>query len=272
MIVNNRFTSKDHTFAICAYGESRYIEECIRSVTSQTVNTNVLIATSTPNEYLENLAKKYNIPYYINEKMKGRSNIATDWNFAISCAETPLVTIAHQDDLYKPDFAKQVIQEFNKTEHPLIAFTDYAEYRNGKEVSDIKNLNIKRIMLLPLRLHILWKSRFVRRSILSLGSAICCPSVTYVPENLPKQLFIPGYRGGIDWQAWERFSRLRGEFVFVNSILMVHRIHEESETSAIIKGHERSEEDYQMFCKFWPKPIAWILEHFYRKGEEQNNL
>ncbi|WP_029323459.1 glycosyltransferase family A protein [Butyrivibrio sp. AE3004] len=270
--MSHKFTAKDHTFAICAYGESAYIEECIKSVTRQKLKTNVLIATSTPNEYLKLISEKYSIPYYVNEEMKGQSNIATDWNFAISCAKTPLVTIAHQDDLYKEDFAKEVIKNFNKTKRPLIAFTDYAELRNGREVSNIKNLNIKRIMLFPLRCSVLWKSRFVRRRILSLGSAICCPSVTYVPGNLPKQLFIPGYRGGIDWQAWERFSRRKGEFVFVNKILMVHRIHEDSETTAIIKGHERSEEDFEMFCKFWPKWIARILEHFYRKGEEQNSL
>ncbi|WP_022761026.1 glycosyltransferase family A protein [Butyrivibrio sp. AD3002] len=266
------FTAKDHTFTICAYGKSEYIEECIKSVTTQNVRTNVIICTSTPSEYLDLLAKKYDIPLFINEERKYNSDIATDWNFAISCAKTRLVTIAHQDDLYKPDFAKEVLIHLNGTSRPLIAYTDYAELRNGKEVSNIRNLNIKRIMLFPLRPRFMWSSKFMRRRSLSFGSAICCPSVTYVPENLPKQLFIPGYKGGIDWQAWERFSKLDGEFVFVNSIQMVHRIHDDSETTALINGNTRTEEDFAMFCKFWPKPIARLIEHFYKKGEASNNL
>ncbi|WP_026523842.1 glycosyltransferase family A protein [Butyrivibrio sp. MB2005] len=266
------FTAKDHTFTICAYGESEYIEECIQSVTSQSLQTNVILCTSTPSEFLEGLAKKYDIPYFVNDERKFNSDIATDWNFAISCAETRLVTIAHQDDLYKRDFAKKVVEHFNGTKRPLIAYTDYAELRNGVEVSDIKNLNIKRIMLFPLRPRFMWASRFMRRRMLSFGSAICCPSVTYVPENLTNQLFIPGYKGGIDWQAWERFSKLKGEFVFVNDILMVHRIHDDSETTALINGNTRTQEDFEMFCKFWPKPIARIIEHFYKNSEESNNL
>ena len=46
---------KKHIFAICAYKESPYLEECIVSLKNQTVKTDILLATSTPNEYIENL-------------------------------------------------------------------------------------------------------------------------------------------------------------------------------------------------------------------------
>ena len=36
------YKSCDHTFAICAYKESQYLEECIKSVKNQTVNTETL--------------------------------------------------------------------------------------------------------------------------------------------------------------------------------------------------------------------------------------
>ena len=52
---------KNHTFVICAYKESQYLEECIKSVLNQNVKSNVIISTSTPNEYINNLAKKYDI-------------------------------------------------------------------------------------------------------------------------------------------------------------------------------------------------------------------
>ena len=44
----------DHTFAICAYKESPYLEECIKSLKNQTIKSNILIATSTPNDYIRN--------------------------------------------------------------------------------------------------------------------------------------------------------------------------------------------------------------------------
>ena len=56
---------KDHTFAVCAYQESPYLEECIKSLKKQTIKSNILIATSTPNDYIKGIADKYTIPYYI---------------------------------------------------------------------------------------------------------------------------------------------------------------------------------------------------------------
>ena len=271
---NNRrvYTSSDHTFAICAYGESKFIEDCIVSLENQTIRTNIIICTSTPSDHLKEIADKYNLKLYENTDMAFKSNIATDWNYAIDCADTALVTIAHQDDIYKPEYAKKIIEYLNMADKPLIAFTDYAELRDGSEISNIRNLNIKRIMLRPLTVRRLWKSVFVRRRILSFGSAICCPSVTYVITDLPDELFLPGYKVNLDWQAWERFSRLKGDFVFVNDILMVHRIHKESETSKNISDSNRTKEDYDMFCKFWPGWVARFIEHWYKKGEEQNEL
>ena len=42
--------SNKHTFAVCAYKESPYLEECIQSVQNQTVQSKVIMTTSTPNE------------------------------------------------------------------------------------------------------------------------------------------------------------------------------------------------------------------------------
>ena len=50
-----------HTFVVLAYKESKYLEESIKSVLNQTVKTNVVIGTSTPNKYISKIAKKYNL-------------------------------------------------------------------------------------------------------------------------------------------------------------------------------------------------------------------
>ncbi|MFU0826416.1 MAG: Glyco-trans-2-like domain-containing protein [Lachnoclostridium sp.] len=259
----------NHTFVICAYQESRFLEECILSLKKQTVLSEIIMATSTPNDYIREMALKYEIPLYINTGEKG---IVQDWNFAYRQAKTRYVTIAHQDDVYEKEYTRVLLGAMEKSEHPLIGFTDYREIRNGVIVDKSTMLRIKRWMLWPLSYNIFRKSRFVRRRILSLGCPICCPSVMYHKENLPKQIFKPGYRSDQDWQAWERLSRIKGEFVYVNKKLTLHRIHEESTTTAILGDNARRREDYEMFLKFWPPVIAKLLGKLYSKSEKSNDL
>lgn len=261
--------TKIHTFVICAYKESKYLEECIKSVIAQREYSEIILASSTINEYIIKLCEKYNIPYFVNT---GESGITQDWMFAISCAKTPIVTIAHQDDVYFKDYAATVISTYNKSKHPLIFFSDYWELRNGEYTKSNKLLNIKRIMLLPLRVKLFQHSKWIRRRILSFGSPICCPSVAYVVGNLPKPLFYNHFRTNEDWEAWERYSKLKGDFLYCATPLMAHRIHEESETSATILETGRSSEDYEMYRKFWSKWIAEWLTKKYKASEESNNI
>ena len=60
-----------HTFAICAFQESPYLEECIRSLLTQTVSSEIIITTSTDNKYIRGTAGKYRIPVYVNTGEKG---------------------------------------------------------------------------------------------------------------------------------------------------------------------------------------------------------
>ena len=75
----------------------------------------------------------------------------------------------------------------------------------------------------------------------------------------------------LDWQTWERLSKLDGDFYYDTNILMRHRIHEESETSHLIADNTRSAEDLEMLCKFWPRPVAKIINHFYAKSQQSNS-
>ena len=90
--------NNEHCFVLLAYKESEYLEECIKSLVNQSVKSNIVIATSTPNKYISNLAKKYKLDIIEN---KGKKGIANDFNFALNCVDNELVTIAHQDDLYE---------------------------------------------------------------------------------------------------------------------------------------------------------------------------
>lgn len=259
----------EHTFAICAYKESPYLDECVLSLEKQTKSSNIIMVTSTPNDYIQSICQKHDIPLYINT---GEPGIVQDWNFAYEMADTKYVTIAHQDDLYFPEYAAEIMKNIREIDRPLIAFCDYGEVRDGQVVESNRLLKVKRMMLFPLKNSNCQKSKFVRRRILSFGCPICCPSVTFVKENLPQTVFEKGYRSDEDWQAWEKISKCKGSFVYVDKILMGHRIHEESETSIILGDNARSKEDFEMFCKFWPRVIAKILTKWYSTSEKSNDL
>lgn len=267
--MRDTYKSSDYTFVICAYKESPYLEECICSLKRQQILVNIILVTSTPNLHIDALVKKYGLEYYVNI---GKRGIAEDWNFAYRMAKSKIITLAHQDDVYEPEFAEKVLAGINKHKCPLIAFTDYGEIRNGERVTKNRLLNIKRAMLFPLRSKKLQEIRFIRRRILSIGSPICCPSVTFVKDNLPNAIFTSEYRSNVDWQAWEKLSKRKGAFVYCKDMLMFHRIHEGSATTAIIADNDRTKEDYEMFCKFWPKRIAGMIERFYCKSEKSNEI
>ncbi|MCI9447137.1 MAG: glycosyltransferase [Lachnospiraceae bacterium] len=264
------FRPQDHTFAICAYKESPYLKECIESLKRQTVSTNIIMTTSTENDYIRNLAEKYQIPLYVNH---GPGGIAGDWNFAYHCAATKLVTLAHQDDRYAPGYAADMLLRLGQARHPLIYFADYNELRNGEVVEKSTMLKVKRLMLVPLRLRKSQGKTFFKRLVLSFGNPVACWSVAYVKEHLPETVFVSEFRSNLDWEEWEKLSREKGEFVYSTEAMTFHRVHEGSETSNTIReGNIRAKEDYAMFRKFWPTWMAKLLMRFYIKGEKLNEV
>lgn len=264
-----QYSNKDHTFVVCAYKDSPYLIECLQSVTSQTCRTNVIISTSTPNQSITNAANRFGVNVRVNA---GSPGIAHDWNEAVKHAATPLVTIAHQDDVYDKRYAEHMLNAVNACVRPLIFFTNYAELRNGVRVTDNMLLSVKRMLLTRLKDGRNAVNKNVRRRALSLGSAICCPSVTLVLDNLPLPVFQSNMKSNLDWEAWERLSQLDGSFYYDSEILTYHRIHRGSETSALIGDDTRTREDLWMLEKFWPKPVAQVLNFVYRIGQSSNNI
>ena len=120
-----------HTYVICAYKESPFLEECIRSLKAQTVQSEIVMATSTPNDYIRSLADEYEIPLFVNS---GPGGITQDWNFGYAQTNTPYVTIAHQDDIYLEHYTERMLDAMQRADRPLIYFTDYgaaAQWRAG---------------------------------------------------------------------------------------------------------------------------------------------
>ncbi len=257
-----------HTFVILAYKESEYLEECIKSVINQSIKTKVLIATTTDNKYIRKLAKKYNLDIIVGR----HTNIGGDFDFALNCGKTELVTVAHQDDLYDFDYVKTIISEYNKNKDASIIFTDYYEIRKNDKVYKNTNLKIKRILLFPIRIKKIAGCKFFKRLVLRFGNSICCPAVTFVKNNCPKEIFVCDLKCNVDWFAWEKLSKQKGKFIFNKNCLMGHRISLVSTTTDIINQGIRTNEDFQILCKFWPKWIAKFINKFYKKAENSNNI
>ena len=131
-----------HTFVILAYHESDDLEDCIKSVLNQSVKSNVIIATSTKNDYIIELASQYALGVMVNDQ---KSNKGSDYNYAINTFDTKLVTIAHQDDLYDRNYVKEILKCYSQNKDASIIITDYYEIDNDRKIKRSRELFKKKI-------------------------------------------------------------------------------------------------------------------------------
>lgn len=262
--MNNEFM-----FVICAYKEVHYLEECVKSLLNQTIKCKVVVSTSTPNDYIKNVAKKYDIPLKINPEVKGNFS---DFCFAYAQADTKYVTLCHQDDEYLPNFAETMLKYMKSEKNPIIAFSNYYDIKNGQIIKDSKLLKTKRKMNYLLSFKMFRNSKFIRNRILSIGNPICAPTVTYNKEIVKRPVEDCPLPTCHDWYSWIELAKLKGAFIYVKEVLLLRRIHEQSTMTEVIANNDKNISDYEIYRKFWPKPIAKFILKVYAKSEKSNNL
>lgn len=257
---------KPHTFAICAYKDSPYLEACIRSLKGQSAAADIILCTSTPSSFIKELADKYGIPVYVRE---GKSSIKDDWNFAYHMAKARFVTIAHQDDLYQRDYLKKLLECWKKYPDMTLFTTGYTVVK-GKKLAKFEKVEyIKRFLRLPLRLKGLCHLSWVKKSVFLLGNSVCCPACSYNKELLGEPLFSSPYQFALDWDTLYKLAERPGRFICVEKPLLYYRVHGEATTKACIKDHSRAREEMEMFRKIWPEKAAKLLMFFYKKAYEE---
>lgn len=69
---------------------------------------------------------RYQVPLYVRD---GASNIREDWMFAYGKAQGRFVTIAHQDDRYRSDYAEKLLKAWKKYPDLLLFASDYLTIR-----------------------------------------------------------------------------------------------------------------------------------------------
>lgn len=258
-----------HAFVICAYGKSKYLEQCVKSVVGQSVPTTVLMCTSTPSEYISDIAEKYGIPLYVRE---GESNIKDDWNYAYNLPDVDYVTVAHQDDIYHKDYVKYMQDKLRgcRQNDVIMYLTGYRPFKSGKIALDI-NCFLRAVLRFPLKFKIFRKKIFVRKLCLAFGNSICCPTVTYNKARLGEDVFTSDLSFNIDWDTFYKLAQLQGEFVYESRSLTLYRIHDGATSKEFIDNNNRVLEDTEMFGKFWPKFLVKILMRLYVKAYETYN-
>lgn len=252
-----------HVFAVCAYGDSPYLERCIRSLKAQTAPSHIILCTSTPSSYIDRAAWKYGVQVFVRQ---GESNIRDDWNFAYAMADGELVTIAHQDDMYHKEYSSSLLSAYKKYPDMTVFTTDYVIVKNGRLITGDTMLWVKRLLRLPLRFPDMNDRPWVKKLAFVLGNPICCPATTYQKKMLGEPLVRSEYSFALDWDNLVRLAEEPGRFICAERPLLYYRVHEDATTKACIMDHRRAKEEREMFCRFWPEPVADLIMGFYKSA------
>lgn len=251
----------EHTFVVLAHGTSPHLGMCVGSLLNQSAKSHLVISTSTPNEHIVKIANKFNIQLHVNNEKR---SIANDWNNAFNLVKTPYLTLAHQDDIYMPGYTETLLRIIKQSNSALIGFSDYYEEFYGQERYKSLNLVIKRLInSICFAFSGSMTSNAFKRLYLSFGSPICCPSVMYNKERLSDFKFNELFFIDLDWEAWYQIANRAGSFVYIDKMLVMHRIHSNTATTAGILNGQRQGEDLAMFRKFWPTIIAKVIARLY---------
>lgn len=262
------FTAQDHAFAICAYKENRFLEDLVVSLEVQTAPSHILVATSTPNAFIEDICERHSLPMVVND---GESSIALDWNFAYNHAPAQLVTIAHQDDVYEPMYVERVLDALNADGRDAgVVHTGYYELREEGRVDHNRLLDVKQRMNKMFQKSMAGESSAAKRRALSFGNFICCPSVTFVKDVVGPSVFDTEYANSCDWRTWVNLASRNVRFLHEPDLLMGHRIYSGSTTTANIESNVRSTEDLEILESLWPRPIARAIFALYSNSEKSN--
>jgi hypothetical protein len=254
--------SQDHAFVVLAYGDSPFLEGCLRSLRAQTVDSRLLVSTSTPSPAIGETAEAFGAELVVNPERRG---IAGDWNFALSLNAARYVTLAHQDDLYAPVFAERTLSLFRRHRGAL-CFTGYDEIDDAGRPRASKLSRVKHALSAAALGRCETPGAARMRAFLAFGNPLPCSSVTFDLQALPGFRFSEGLASNLDWDAWLRLVESGAQFLHAPERLVGRRHNALTETSRLIQDGRRRREDEAMFARIWPAPVGRLVAAAYRAG------
>ena len=249
----------DHTFAILAFGNSPYLEECIQSIIRQSLLDQVIICTSTPTQLIQALSDKYQIRLCVNQNSNG---ISDDWNYALEKSKTQFVTLAHQDDIYCRDYLSKCSTYF--VEKFSILFPNYYDLDEINRSSVGLPNRVKSVLLWPFLVSKKINNTFLKSMVIRFGNPIGCPGVIYNLDLIENLKFSSRFEYNLDWFAWYQLLKCDSGFYHISDRLYSHRHHLQSVTAVSLKRGKKQTEDFEMFRLFWGNKISTIIHSAYR--------
>ena len=244
-----------HTFVILAYLENDNLLECVKSVLNQTVKSNVIIATSTKNDYIIDLASEYGLGVMVNDKP---SNKGSDYNYALNAFDTELVTIAHQDDVYDRNYVKEIINCYKNNQDTSIIITNYYGILDDQRINGNKEITTSRFLVKPLEYKKFQNKKYFKLRSLKYKQSFCTSSVTYVKRNIKNDFFPTNLTYNNDWQAFIELAKSDCKFVYINKKLVGYRLNNK------VINDDRIKEDILIYKELWPN---FIIDYLYKKKE-----
>lgn len=257
------------SIVVMAYGECPYLEEALKSIKNQTVPCRTLMVTSTPSDYISNIAKKHGLSLHINR----RKPEISDFEFAYNVADTAYVLLAHQDDVYDKRYVERMLALVQVYPSNLIAFSDYRELRGSRIVTWNTVLLVKRLILGTIyAFKPCLAGKYFKKKLLAFGNPVCFPTVLYHKELIDAMNFSLRTSIGLDWEVLFNLAKIEGSFLYCKERLLLRRIHSGSTTTNLSRTKALREKNIEMFRKFWPDWVVRIIMVFYKYAESSNKV
>jgi len=225
------------TVAIPAYNGARFLREAITSILGQTWRE--LTVTCIDDASADDSAAVADSMGVRVVRNPSRIGLAANWNRALDLCETEFLVIAHQDDVYAPQFIERMIATLDR--HPR-AFAAHCKStaidEDGREIEDPAAL---------------FKERFWPRgekevetelTTLRRGNYVIAPAVMLRMPAAGR--FNEAYEFVTDWDYWLRGLLDGKTMIGLNERLVSFRRHAATATLASERSMRRYEEELQL--------------------------
>jgi len=263
-----RTSQPEIEFVVPVFKSAPYVEETLRSLLSQEgLRSSITLRIAEAPEF--KLSPELRSKIRILHAPTGQG-IGSDWTAALLSARTPIVTLAHSDDLYEPEYAETVLNAFHQFPEAGVAFCENIYIGQTRRLSFL--LGVKKLFNPGkfARKPVLISAQRMERA-LKFGPFIPCPTVAY---NLPQiqsalhatPLFDPLLKTALDWKAWLTLARNGLPFIYIPRPLVQLRVHGSATTQTTIQSGARTQELYDILYELWGKTVADQFIRFFIFG------
>lgn len=232
------------TIAIPCHNGAAHLEPLLHSLLAQTrQDFELLLVDDESNDGSVALAQRVAGSRLHIAPAQPRAGLAANFARAAALATTPHFCLAHQDDVYEPEYLDRLLAALHgEPAAPFAHCSATAIDGDGNAITAAaerfkRGLAQRAVDASPAQLYrLLWRGNFV-----------CCPSVLFRTDAFRA---IGGFDTrlsfALDWELWFRFARTGHRFVTTLEPLVRYRRHAANATSSATRSLRRFEEELQV--------------------------